>query len=70
MKLGNITLLKKYNKLKLELDVTEEKLERKIVELNTERRLHKKQRDIWEAKLKEQEEEIIKLKRKRVKKNA
>lgn len=60
---------KKYNTLKLKYDVAREDLEKKQVELNTERRIHLKQRDTWEQKLKEQEEEIIKLKRRR-RKNA
>lgn len=56
---------KKYNTLKLKYDVAREDLEKKQVELNTERRIHLKQRETWEQKLKEQEEEIIKLKRRR-----
>lgn len=60
---------KKYNTLKLKYEVAREDLEKKQVELNTERRIHLKQRETWEQKLKEQEEEIIKLKRRR-RKNA
>lgn len=56
---------KKYNTLKLKYDVAREDLEKKQVELSTERRIHLKQRETWEQKLKEQEEEIIKLKRRR-----
>lgn len=56
---------KKYNTLKLKYDVAREDLEKKQVELNTERRIHLKQREKWEQKLKDQEEEIIKLKRRR-----
>lgn len=56
---------KKYNTLKLKYEVAREDLEKKQVELNTERRIHLKQKEIWEQKLKEQEEEIIKLKRRR-----
>ncbi len=54
---------KKYNTLKLKYEVAKEDLEKKQVELNTERRIHLKQKEIWEKKLKEQEEEIIRLKR-------
>lgn len=54
---------KKYNTLKLKYEVAKEELEKKQVELNTERRIHLKQKEIWEKKLKEQEEEIIRLKR-------
>lgn len=55
---------RKYNKLKIKLDVKEEEYERKVIELNTERRIHNKQRDVWENKIKEQEEEIVNLKEK------
>ena len=56
---------KKYNTLQLKLDVVKEELERKQIELNTERQIHKKRQEIWEKKLKEQEEEIIKLKKRK-----
>ncbi len=56
---------KKYNTLKLKLEVTQEELERKTIELNTERRINLKRKETWEKTLKEQEEEIIKLKRRR-----
>ena len=56
---------KKYNTLKLKYDVAREDLEKKQVELNTERRIHLKQKEVWEKKLKDQEEEIIKLRRRR-----
>lgn len=56
---------KKYNTLKIKLEVTQEELERKIIELNTERRINLKRKETWEKTLKEQEEEIIKLKRRR-----
>lgn len=59
---------KKYNTLKLKYDVLKEELERKQIELNTERRIHLKRQQTWENKLKEQEEKIIELKkRKKVK---
>lgn len=53
---------KKYNVLLLKLEVVKEDLERKQVELNTERMIHKKKSEVWEKKLKEQELKIIKLK--------
>ncbi len=56
---------KKYNTLKLKYEVAREDLEKKQVELNTERRIHLKQKEVWEKKLKDQEEEIIKLRRRR-----
>lgn len=56
---------KKYNALKLKYEVAREDLERKQVELNTERRIRLKEKEIWEQRLKDQEEEIIKLKRRR-----
>ena len=56
---------KKYNLLQLNYDVLREEYDKKTIELNTERRIHLKQKEIWEQKLKEQEEEIIKLKRRR-----
>lgn len=56
---------KKYNTLKLKYEVARDDLEKKQVELNTEKRIHLKQKEIWEQKLKEQEEEIIKLRRRR-----
>lgn len=55
----------KYNTLKLKYEVVKEELEKKQVELNTQKRIHLKQKEIWEQKLKEQEEEIIRLKRKK-----
>lgn len=59
---------KKYNSLQLKYDVKCEELERKQVELNTERRINQKKQEVWEKTLKEQEEEIIKLKEKNKKK--
>ena len=58
---------KKYNTLKLKYEIAKDELERKQVELNTERRIHTKRQIVWEEKLKEQEEEIIKLKKRRIK---
>ena len=55
---------RKYNKLKIKLDVKTEEFDKKVVELNTERRIHNKQREVWENKIKEQEKTIIDLKEK------
>lgn len=60
---------KKYNTLKLKYEVARDDLEKKQVELNTERRIHEKRQQVWEQKLKEQEEEIIKLKKRKKKEN-
>ena len=56
---------KKYNTLKLKYDVLQEEYEKKVVELNTERRINQKRKAIWESKLKEQETEIINLKKRK-----
>ena len=65
---------KKYNTLKLKYEVARDDLEKKQVGLNTERKIRLKEKEIWEKRLKEQEEEIIKLKRRRrkneIKKNS
>lgn len=60
---------KKYNTLLLKYEVARDDLERKQVELNTQKRINLKEKEIWKNKLKEQEEEIIALKKKGVKKN-
>ena len=60
---------KKYNTLQVKYETLKEELERKTVELNTERRIHLKRAGVWEEKLKEQEAEIIKLKKRRQTKN-
>jgi len=60
---------RKYKKLEIKLDVLREELDRKTTELNIERKIWKKKQNIWEQTLKEQEEEIIKLKKRKVKKN-
>lgn len=56
---------KKYNTLKLKYEVAREDLEKKQIELNTERRIHLKQKEVWEQRLLEQEEEIIRLKKRK-----
>ena len=54
---------RKYNTLLLKYEVAREDLEKKQVELNTQKRINLKEKEIWEQRLKEQEEEIIKLKK-------
>lgn len=54
---------RKYNKLQVKLDVKTEEYEKKVNELNTERRVHTIQKNTWETKLTEQEREIIELKK-------
>lgn len=55
---------RKYNKLQIKLDIKTEEYDKKVIELNQERRKHKILQDIWEKDLKAQEEEIVELKRK------
>lgn len=59
------SLKKLYNTLLLKCEILQEDLDKKTIELNTERRIHKKRKEIWEKTLKEQEEEIIRLKKRR-----
>lgn len=60
---------KKYNTLLLKYEIAKEDLEKKQVELNTQRRINAKEKQIWEQKLEEQEQLIIELKKKGVKKD-
>lgn len=60
---------KKYNTLLLKYNILQEELERKSSELIIEKRIHLKRQEVWEKTLKEQEEEIIKLKKRKVKKD-
>ena len=53
---------KKYNTLEIKLIGAREDVERLGVEKNTQKRIFDIKKDIWENTLKEQEEEIIKLK--------
>ncbi len=64
----NISLLMKYNKLKNKLETKQDEYDKKVLELYTERKIHKKEKEIWENKLNEQLEEIIDLKQKLKKK--
>lgn len=58
---------RKYNSLMIKYETVKEDLEKKQVELNTQRRIFMKKQDIWEQTLKDQEEEIIKLKKRKSK---
>jgi hypothetical protein len=66
---------KKYNTLELKYDVKCEELERKVLELNTEKRVRIKQQDIFNERLQELLELNLKLKeentklKKEIKKN-
>ena len=64
---AKISLLMKYNKLKTKLETKQEEYDKKVLELYTEKKLHKREKEIWEQALKEQEEEIIRLKKRGVK---
>lgn len=55
---------KKYNTLLLKNEVLREELEKKTVELNTERKIREKLKNVWENNLNMQEQEIIKLRKK------
>lgn len=59
-----IALQKKYNSICNRLEVAREDNERLIIKYDTERRIHKIRRDVWEETLKAQEQEIIDLKQK------
>ena len=59
---------KKYNTLQLKYEVLQDELDRKTVELNTERRIKEKLKTTWETTLKEQEQEIIELKKRKARK--
>ena len=53
---------RKYNQLRIRLETKNEELENKIIQMNTQKRINEKQREIWEKTFEEQEEEIIKSK--------
>ena len=53
---------KKYNTLELKYDVKCEELERKILELNTEKRVRIKQQDLFNERIQELLEANLKLK--------
>lgn len=54
---------KKYNTLKLKYDVKCDELQEKIVELNTEKRIKLKQQELYDNKIRDLQEENIKLKK-------
>ena len=54
---------RKYNKLKIKLEVAREEIQRLNVEIRVEKLKHQKKYEEWEKALKEQEEQIIKLKK-------
>jgi hypothetical protein len=54
---------KKYNTLQLKYEILQEELEKKTIQLNTEKRINLKRKQMWEQQLKEQELEIIELKK-------
>ena len=58
---------KKYNTLEIKLIGAREDIERLGVEKNTQKRIFDIKKEVWEKALKEQEEEIIKLKKRRIK---
>lgn len=60
--LEHLITKRKYNKLQIKLDLKSEEYDKKVVELNQERRIHKIQKEIWERNLQTQEQEIIDLK--------
>lgn len=72
MKKGNLTKAlwehlktkRKYNTLKLRYETKCIEYDDKVGEMKIERRIHQKEKAIWENKLKEQEEQIIDLKKK------
>ena len=59
---------RKYNKLKIKLEVAREEIQRLNVEIRVEKLKHQKKYEEWEKALKEQEEQIIKLKKRKVNK--
>lgn len=58
---------KKYNALQLRYDILREDLDKKTTELNVERQIWKKKQNVWEDTLLKQEQEIIKLKKRKSK---
>lgn len=58
-------LKKKYNTLQLKYEILQEELEKKTIQLNTEKRINLKRKQMWEQQLKEQELEIIELKKRK-----
>ena len=61
---------KKYNTLQLKYDVKMDEFLRLEIRYNEMKKLYETRQEIWEQKLKEQEEEIIKLKKRKIKKES
>lgn len=59
---------RKYNTLKLKYNVLEEEYEKKVIEYNTEKAIHLKEKEIWQEALKKQEEKIIELRKRKANK--
>jgi len=58
---------KRYNTLLLKYDIVKNELESKIIEFDVYITTTKKKQQVWETTLKEQEQEIIKLKKRKAK---
>ena len=58
----------KYNKKCLEVDMLKLDIKNILIEQHEQEIAHKKEKEIWEKALKEQEEEIIRLKKRKAKK--
>ncbi len=61
---------KKYNTLQLKYEVKMDEYQRLNVRYEEQRKLYEARKEIWEKTLKEQEEEIIKLKKRKTKKES
>lgn len=60
---------KKYNTLKLKYEVLKEDYEKKVLEYEQLKYQQRVIKEVWEKKIEEQEEKILELKKKGVKKN-
>lgn len=58
----------KYNRVCLERDVARQERDEYKEQRDTDKAIYLKRREIWEQTLKEQEEEIIRLKKRKAKK--
>ncbi len=59
---------KKYNTLQLKYDVKMDEFLRLEIRYNEMKKLYETRQEIWETKLKEQEQEIIELKKRKARK--
>ena len=57
---------RKFNREIIKNQILQDDLERKTVQLKAERRIHEVQREVWEKALKKQEEELVELKKEKV----